>query len=241
MEERAVATYVLVHGGWSGAHCFHLVRPCLWREGHQVFTPSLTGIGERAHLVSPQISLSTHVRDVVNTVLYEDLEEIVLLGFSYGGLVVTGALQHIADRVRHLVFLDAFVPTDGQSLFDLAGRAASQEIEVGEQWLVPPPAREFDDPSEAEFANKRRTPHPIACFTQPVALSKPLESFSFTRTYVKATEDAPDAPGAAAFWAAARHAQSSPHWRYHEIGTNHMVPHNRPEQLSLLLLDLARL
>ena len=112
-----MATYVLVHGAWSGAHGFRHVRKPLRSEGHEVFTPSLTGIGERAHLVSPQVGLTTHVTDVVNQVLYEDLDGIVLLGFSYGGMVVTGALAHIAPRVRHLVYLDAFVPDDGQSLF----------------------------------------------------------------------------------------------------------------------------
>src|ERR1700759_1386149 len=93
--------YVLVHGGGAGAHTFRKLRPLLHRAGHEVFTPSLTGIGERGHLASPQVNLSTHIRDVVNVVLYEDLREIVLLGFSYGGLVVSGAIDHIGDRVRH--------------------------------------------------------------------------------------------------------------------------------------------
>src|SRR3712207_9336711 len=98
-----MTTFVLVHGAWSGAHGFRRVRPLLQAAGHEVFTPSLTGIGERVHLTSPQVDLTTHVHDVVNHVLYEDLHGIVLLGFSYGGMVVTGALAHIADRVRHLV------------------------------------------------------------------------------------------------------------------------------------------
>jgi pimeloyl-ACP methyl ester carboxylesterase len=109
-----MATFVLVHGGWSGAHGFRKVRPLLRAAGHEVFTPSLTGIGERAHLTSPSVNLTTHIRDVVNVVLYEDLDDITLLGFSYGGVVVTGTLDHIADRVRHLVYLDAFVPTSGR-------------------------------------------------------------------------------------------------------------------------------
>ena len=116
-----MATYVLVHGAWSGAHGFRHVRRLLQPQGHEVFTPSLTGIGERVHLVSPQVDLTTHVDDVVNQVLYEDLDDIVLLGFSYGGMVVTGALEHVATRVHQLVYLDAFVPDDGQSLVDLTG------------------------------------------------------------------------------------------------------------------------
>ena len=234
-----MATYVLVHGGWSGAHGFRRVRPLLRDAGHEVFTPSLTGIGERAHLASPQVGLGTHVRDVVNQVLYEDLDGIVLLGFSYGGLVVTGALEHIAPRVRHLVYLDAFVPDDGDSLFGLVGRPPAGPLTVEETWLVPPPARAFDDPAEAAFANARRTPHPVGCFTEAVRLARPLESYPFSRTYIRATADEPDAPAADVFDAAAARARTSPDWRYHEIATGHMVASNRPHELSQLLLELA--
>jgi pimeloyl-ACP methyl ester carboxylesterase len=233
-----MTTYVLVHGAWSGAHGFRRVRPLLWAAGHQVFTPSLTGIGERVHLSSPQVDLTTHIADVVNQVLYEDLHDIVLLGFSYGGVVVTGALEHIADRVRHLVYLDAFVPDDGQSAFAITGQQRPP-MAVGADWLVPPFPRAFDDPAEAEFTNARRTPHPLGCFTEPVRLLRPLEEHAFSRTYIRATADAPDAPGAAVFDAAAERARSSPDWRYREIATNHMVPNNRPDELCRLLLELA--
>ena len=234
-----MTTYVLVHGAWSGAHNFRAVRRPLHAAGHDVFTPSLTGIGERAHLTSPQVDLTTHVRDVVNVVLYEDLSDIVLLGFSYGGFVVTGALEHIAPRVRHLVYLDAFVPDDGDTLLRLAGRDERVVVELGQAWFVPPPTREYDDPDEAAFAEARRTPQPIDCFTEPVHLRHPLESYPFTRTYIKATADAADAPGAKAFWAAAERAKSSPAWRYREVATNHMIPNNRPRELTELLLELA--
>ncbi len=133
-----MATYVLVHGAWSGAHGFHLVRPLLRAEGHEVFTPSLTGIGERAHLVSPQVDLTTHITDVVNHILFEDLDDVVLLGFSYGGMVVTGALDHLASRVSHLVYLDAFVPGDGDTLFGLLGQTDVAPIGLGDSWLIPP-------------------------------------------------------------------------------------------------------
>ena len=232
-----MSVHVLVHGAWSGAHGFHLVRPLLRAAGHDVFTPSLTGIGERVHLTSPQVDLSTHVHDVVNTILYEGLSEIVLLGFSYGGMVVTGALDHVADRVRHLVYLDAFVPADGDSLMALSGREPPP-ISVGDAWLVAPTPRDFDDPAEGEFATPRRTPHPVRCFTEPVRLRRPLEEHPFTRTYIRATADAPDAPGAQVFDDAAAHARSSPAWAYHEIATNHMIPNNRPHELVEILLAL---
>lgn len=234
-----MTTFVLVHGAWSGAHTFRKVRPLLQAAGHQVFTPCLTGLGERSHLTSPQVDLSTHVQDVVNAALYEDLSDVVLLGYSYGGMVVTGALAHVADRVAHLVYLDAFVPADGQCLADLAGVQRSEgTIGLGADWLVAPPPRQMDDPEEQKWSAARRTPHPIACFTEAVRLPQPLEEFPFSRTYVKATGEPRPAAGDA-FWTAADHAQSSPAWRYREIATNHMIPSNRPEELAGVLLELS--
>jgi hypothetical protein len=121
----------------------------------------------------------------------------------------------------------------------LVGRDDPEVVEVGQAWLVPPPTREYDDPEEAAFADARRTPHPIDCFTEPVHLRQQLESYPFTRTYIKATADAVDAPGAKPFWTAADRAKSSPKWRYREVATNHMVPNNRPKELAELLLELA--
>jgi pimeloyl-ACP methyl ester carboxylesterase len=230
--------FVLVHGAWGGAHGFRKVRGPLREAGHEVFTPSLTGIGERAHLTSPQVGLTTHVTDVVNTVLYEDLRGIVLLGYSYGGFVVTGALDHIGDRVAHLVYLDAFVPRDGERVDGLAGRSGHGVIGLGAAWLVPPQAREFDDPAEAAWANPRRTPQPAGCFTEPVRLGRALEDYPFTRTYIKATGE-PRPEGGGPFWDAADRARRSPAWRYREIATNHMILSNRPGDLARLLLELT--
>jgi Alpha/beta hydrolase family len=145
-----MAAYVLVHGGWSGAHGFRHVRRRLAAAGEEVFTPSLTGVGERAHLASPVVDLSTHVRDVANHVLS----------------------------------------------------------------------------------------HPIGCFTEPVRLARPLEEFGFARTYIKATLDPPTDLGADALNRAAQRAKASPAWRYRELATTHMVPSNRPDELTKLLLDL---
>src|ERR1700744_631317 len=130
-----MAVFVLVHGAWGGAHGFRKVRGPLREAGHEVFTPSLTGIGERAHLTGPQVGLTTHLTDVVNTVLYEDLHDIVLLGYSYGGFVVTGALDHIGDRVAHLVYLDAFVPGDGDTVDGQTGMSGRGVIGFGHDWL----------------------------------------------------------------------------------------------------------
>jgi len=235
-----MTTFVLVHGAWGGAHGFRTVRGPLRAAGHEVFTPSLTGIGERAHLASPQVNLTTQVTDVVNTILYEDLTDIVLLGYSYGGMVVTGALDHVADRVAHLVYLDAFKPADGQSLDDLAqagyGKGA---IGPGGEWLVPPLARAIHDIREQDWYTARRTAHPVGCFTEPVRLRQPLEEYPFTRTYVKATAEPRDPARQSPFWQAADYAKTNPAWRYREIDTDHMILANRPAEFVSLMLELT--
>jgi pimeloyl-ACP methyl ester carboxylesterase len=236
-----MSTFVLVHGAWSGAHGFRHVRKILQSQGHEVFTPSLTGLGERVHLSHAMVNLTTHVRDVVNHVLYEDLQDIVLLGFSYGGMVVTGAIEHLSDRIRHLVYLDAFVPSNGESVASsIHGGPVRPPVIVGGDWLVQSAPRQFDDPLEGQWVTARRTPQPGACFSEPVYLARPLEEYPFTRTYIKATAKVEGEPAGDVFWKAARHAQSSSSWRYFEIDTNHMVASNRPKELARLLLDLGR-
>lgn len=228
----------MVHGAWGGSYGFHKVRPLLSRAGFDVFTPSLTGIGERSHLAHPGIDLRTHVTDVVNAVLYEDLDDVVLLGFSYGGMVVTGALDHIGSRVHDLVYLDAFVPTDGDSAVGLMGVDSGSTIELGQESFVSPAPRELDDPVETAWSNARRSLQPAKTFTDPVALSQPLESWEFSLTYVKATAD-PNESDESPFWQAARVAETSPAWRYHEIATNHLIPFTHPAELATILTDLA--
>jgi len=232
---------VLVHGAWGGAHGFGKVRRLLAAEGHEVFTPSLTGIGERSHLTHPGVTLRTHITDAVNTVLYEDLDDIVLLGFSYGGMVVTGMLDHVGDRVHDLVYLDAFVPNDGQAVMDLVGQdsATAGAIGIGDAWLIPPMPRELDDPAEQAWSEARRTPQPVGTFREPVQLSKPQEEWDVSLTYIKATADPAEAADSG-FWQAARRAQASERWSYHEIATNHMIPTTHPADLAAILSDLSR-
>jgi pimeloyl-ACP methyl ester carboxylesterase len=236
-----MSTFVLVHGAWTGAYAFRHVRKLLQAQGHDVFTPSLTGIGDRAHLASPMVDLRMHVRDVVNLVLYEDLKDIVLLGFSYGGFVVSGALEHIAQRVSHLVFLDAFVPeSSGQSVAEFIRGPGRPPVEINEAWQLPTKERDFDSPEEGQWVSQRRSPQPAGTFTDPVYLAKPLEDYSFTRTYVKAMRNPPEDAVLGALGQCAARARSSSAWRYHEIDTGHMIPSNRPAELVEMLVALTR-
>src|SRR5687768_18527221 len=116
-----MVTFVIVHGAWSGAHAWRWVRPLLRAAGHDVVTPSLTGLGERAHLATPDTNLDTHVADIAAVLHYEDLHDVVLVGHSYGGMVITGVADRAIDRVGKLVYLDAANPRNGQSLLDVAG------------------------------------------------------------------------------------------------------------------------
>ena len=235
-----MTTFVLVHGAWSGAHGWRAVRRLLVAGGHEVFTPSLTGIGERVHLASPQVDLTTQVNDVVNQIVFEDLRDIVLVGYSYGGVVVTAAVKHVHDRIRELVYLDAFVPSDGESAFDALGASGGPTlIGLGDAWLVPPPDRDYDDPDEAAWQRPRRVAHPLRCFTEPVRLDQPLEQYGFGLTFIKAIREPRDSPGGNAFWDAGERAQASTRWRYHEIDTNHMVASNKPAELAQLLVEIA--
>lgn len=225
---------MLVHGAWGGSYGFRAVRRLLGAAGHEVVTPSLTGLGERSHLAGPHVDLSLHVRDVVNAVFYDDLTDVVLLGFSYGGMVVTGALEQVGERVRELVFLDAFVPDDGDSVASLTGGGLG-DTGPGAPTEIPAAAREFEDPAVAARSNPRRHAQPMRTLTQPLRVSVPVEQRDLGRTYIRATAD----PNGAMFDAPAARARMSPAWRYHEIATTHMVPENRPHELTALLLALG--
>jgi hypothetical protein len=154
--------------------------------------------------------------------------------------VVTGALAQLGDRVRHLVYLDAFVPADGESVMTMNGAPPGSWPLAGTEvdWLVPPSARAFDDPAEADFMNPRRVPQPLGCFVEPVRVPLELDAQPFTRTYIRASAELPDAPGTSVFDRCAAHAASSPAWTLHEIATNHMIASNRPHELVNILLAL---
>jgi ribulose-5-phosphate 4-epimerase/fuculose-1-phosphate aldolase len=225
-----MSTYVLVHGAWGGSHGWRKVRPLLQQAGHSVFTPTLTGLGERSHLATPDVNLSTHIQDVYNTLWYEDLTDIVLVGHSYGGMVVSGVADRTPERIRHLVYLDAFVPADGQSLFDLGG--GPRQSAPPSDWRLPP--LQSSQPLDA-WHERRRAPQPRATFEEQVRLSAPIESRPFSLTYIVAT-GRPD-PGPV-FDATAERLRGNPRWTVREIAGGHSMNRTNPEGLASLLLAL---
>ena len=221
--------------------------PLLRAAGHDVLAPTLTGLGERTHLASPDVTLSTHVLDVVNSLNWEDVHEAVLVGHSYGGLVITGAADRAPGRLRDLVYLDALVPRDGQSWRDVVPdrpRWAALDAEArarGQGWQMPPPGeaglREWglDDPRDLAWALARLTPHPLATSREPLLLvNRGREALG--RTYVWASHK-PSGDRFARFRAEARAPGSG--WRYREVAAGHGALLTHPRAVAEVLLELA--
>jgi len=176
-----VATYVLVHGGGHGGWCYQKVKRLLEPAGHEVFAPSLTGLAERSHLLSPDVDLALHINDVVQLLHYWDLRDVVLVGHSYGGMVITGVADRAADRIGKLVYLDAANPTNGESLVDVAGpiieavRPMGTIVDGVELVLLPSPEAGMlygvTDPADLAWMADRLTGHPWKCFEQKLELA----------------------------------------------------------------------
>ena len=172
-----MTAFVLVHGAWHGGWCWQRVAPKLRAEGHDVFTPSLTGLGDRAHLLNATINLSTHIADITGIIESYDLEEVVLCGHSYGGLVITGVADQMPDRIQALVYLDALVPDDGQSMFDTIPEAIADGFRAqardGDGHSVPPMTAEQFNVNEADAAwmNGKCSNHPLASFAEALSLN----------------------------------------------------------------------
>jgi pimeloyl-ACP methyl ester carboxylesterase len=209
------------------------MHPLMQAAGHRLVTPSYTGLGERAHLANPSIDLETHIEDVLNVIKYEDISDIVLLGHSYGGMIATGVADRARDRVTQLIYLDAFVPRDGQSLFDLneSGRRPLQEAaRNGDGWRVPPMQTPPDtSPADVAWLTARRVHMPIKCFETKLKLHNGEPSLP--RSYIYATRITP----ADTFGRFARRASSEAGWRYHEIDASHSPNVTAPEALLALL------
>jgi pimeloyl-ACP methyl ester carboxylesterase len=237
-----MGTFVLVHGGWHGAWCWRRVTPLLRDAGHEVITPTLTGLGERAHLVSRDVDVSAHVRDVASVLEMEDVHDAILVGHSYGGIVITAVAEVAGERIGQLVYLDAFVPQEGKGLFDLLvpERAAMYESaarEHGEGWLVPLPWEKalagwgVTDPDDLRWMLPRMTPQPLATFLEPAGSGAAAERF--TRTYIHCA-DKPAGDPFAPFAAATREDGA---WDVKTLSTGHDAMITAPEAVARTLLD----
>jgi pimeloyl-ACP methyl ester carboxylesterase len=237
-----MATYVLVHGGGHGGWCYQPVARILRSAGHEVYAPTLTGLGERSHLLSPEIDLDLHIRDVVAVLHYEDLRDVILVGHSYGGMVVTGVADRAADRVGRLVYLDAANPVNGQSLVDVAGpiieatRPLGEVVDGVELVLLPAPGAGLfygvTDPDAGAWMDERLTGHPWKCFEQPLELTNEaalaeIPRYHIVCTSTLATRD-PDlmdeARAAGRLW---------------DVDTGHDLMITEPEVVADLLLRVA--
>ena len=232
------ATFVLVHGAWHGGWCWQKLTPLLRAAGHEVYTPTLTGLGERAHLLSPQIGLDTHIADIAAVLDYEDLHNVILVGHSYGSMVITGVAEAAAQRLDHLVFLDAFIPQNGQSLFDTIPDqgAAMRKIaaESGDGWKVPLSQATFGVTDEADVAwmTARITAHPLRSFEEPVRLTD-RAALAVPRSYILCRKEGPSG-----FDSFALQAQRDG-WGYYELMTGHDAMITVPEALATILLAVA--
>src|SRR6516165_5871622 len=185
-----MATFVLVHGSWAGSVVWRELAPRLRRAGHDVYAPTLTGIGARKHLLSRENDLNTHIQDVIGVIEDADLSGIVLVGHSYGGMVITGVADRVPEKVASLVCLDAFVPENGQSLFNADARDQRLVTVPGEDWLVAPiTAAGFGlkRPEVIALWEGKSTPHPLATLTQPLQLTGGFGRIK-QKMYILATE-----------------------------------------------------
>ncbi|MFB9947360.1 alpha/beta fold hydrolase [Rhizobium puerariae] len=227
---------VLVQGAWGSSASWTPVADRLRVLGHQVFVPSLTGLGERAHLFSGAINLDTHVGDVSGLIEAEGLEEFHLVGHSYGGMVVTGVADRFSSRIRSLIYLDAFLPSDGQSALDLLGPeiALANLALAGEHGgvAVPPPARHSARvPEHLRHYMAGRSPQPFATMVQKVRLTGACHAIA-RRLYVSATIDQ-----AAIFAGIYARLSTDPGWKAIEVASGHMLQLEMPDDIARIIHD----
>lgn len=232
-----MATFVLVHGAWHGAWCWRRVAGLLRNTGHEVFTPTLTGLCERSHLLTPAVNVDTHVLDVVNEMKWQALSGVVLVGHSYGGMVVSGVAEKMEKSIAALVMLDAFMPENGQSVTDIQPPQMREAVltaaREGRTALSPRPA-EFFKVNEKDLAwvNAQCTPQPIQCFLQKLTLTGARERIA-KKAYIRAT--AYSSPYFDAGLAAARERN----WRTYELPCGHDVMLDMPDRLAEILQEVA--
>lgn len=233
-------TYVLVHGAWHGGWCWRYVAERLLKAGHHVYTPTQTGLGERKHLMSASITPDTFINDVLNVIEMEDLKDVYLVGHSFGGRSISGVADRAPGRLRRLVYLDAGLPENGKSAFDLmasdvrdARLKAAQEFSGGLS-MPPPPPTSFGvtDAGDMAWIESHLTPHPTATYALPITIEHEIGN-GVPATYIRCTN-----PGYGNTIKSAEYAKSRPDWQYLEIHTGHDAMISAPAELTDMLLGL---
>jgi pimeloyl-ACP methyl ester carboxylesterase len=229
-----MATFLVCHGAWSAGWAWKKMHPLMAAAGHRLMSPTYTGLGEREHLASPSIDLETHVHDILNVIRYEGLRDIALIGHSYGGMVASGVADRAREAVAQLIYLDAFVPGDGQCLLDLLPESERQRMlglaKSGDGWRVPPnPTPPDTAAADVEWLSERRVHHPIKCITMPLVLHG--GELTLPRSYIYAKRAAP----LDTFGQFARRAKTERGWRYYEIDASHSPHVTAPDALMTLL------
>lgn len=227
---RKRVTFVLVHGAWHGGWCWRKLTPLLRIAGHEVFAPTLTGLGERSHLLAPEIDLDTHIKDILAVLEYEDLSDVVLVGHSYGGMVIAGVAEKAAPRVAHLVYLDAFLPENGKAVKDYAPLNPAR----ADGWRVPPlgPPSAYGVTNERDIAwmTPRLGDQPQKTFTQPAQLSE-SKNRPLAKTFIQCTK--------APFFTEAADRARRQGFRYRELfSAGHDAMITQPNALARILVGL---
>ena len=237
--------FVLVHGAFGGGWCWQWVVPALEAAHHRVLAPTLMGLGDRVHLATPALDLDTHIDELVELLRVEDLRHIILVGWSYGGMVVAGVADRLPERIAHLVYLDADVPRDGDTSVPPSRLAQRQELARlhGDGWLVPAAALGADDLLLRELAADRQdelrarlVPHPLATWTQPIRLSG--AGSRLPTTYIRCLDgyDPTDVDTRRQD----ERLRSEPAWSYVELTASHAAPLSAPDVVAAALLAIAR-
>ncbi|MEX2035357.1 MAG: alpha/beta fold hydrolase [Xanthobacteraceae bacterium] len=231
-------TFVLVHGAWHGGWCWRRVSDCLEQGGHKVFTPTLTGLGERSHLLRAGIDVSTHIADVVNVLKWERLSDVVLCGHSYGGLVVSGVAEQMAEKIGSIVFLDAFLPENGDSMAELTSQAVRDQLtSASERGELGVPARSaaafLVNEKDQAWVDSLCVPQPIGTMTEKLKLSGARERIG-KKAYIRAA--AYPNPG---FDKAYARVKADRAWRSYEVPCGHDVMVDMPQRLAEILLEVA--
>jgi pimeloyl-ACP methyl ester carboxylesterase len=228
-----MSTFVLIHGAWHGGWCWRFVRPLL--KGHDVFAPSLTGLGERKHLARPDVDLDVHIADVVSILEMEDLREVILVGHSYGGMVVTGAADRAPERIRRIVYLDAFVPENGKCALDyVVPERAARMREEGERVgsITPPPLSLWGITSQEDidFVKPREVRHPYRTMSQKIVLKNEAALARLGKTFIYCSS-----PATGSFDQFAARYRNDPKWQFHELKTGHDAMILMPERVAEIL------